>query len=241
MKFIWNLDPVAFSFLGIDIRWYGLVYIFGFLLTLHWGWHLWQSVNKKKKIKKEKFENLVFGTFFFGVLGGRLGEFIFYSPETFIYDFFEIFKVWNGGMSIHGGILGAMLFVFFWARKNKISFFQITDIFVIPLTIALMLGRGANFMNGELVGQLTDQSWGVIFPHVDEYFRHPSQLYEVLKNLLLFGILYSLFRRKLWEKRGILTGIFLMGMELCDFLLNFLENQMGGFIFSQQDKFSVFL
>lgn len=231
MKWIWNLDPVAFSIFGLDIRWYGLVYIFGFFLALYWGWYLWISINPKIKIKKEQFENLIFGTFFFGVLGGRIGEFLFYSPKTFIYDFFEIFKVWNGGMSIHGGILGSIIFIIFWTRKNNIHFLRVTDILVLPLAITLFLGRGANFLNGELVGTLTDQSWGVVFPHVDEYLRHPSQIYEMVKNLLLFGILSFGFQKKLWKKGGFLSGIFLIGYGSFRFFIEFFREPDGWIYF----------
>ncbi len=227
MKWIWNLDPIAFSIFGLDVRWYGLVYIFGFFLTLYWGQYLWNKTNLQGKVKKEQFENLVFGTFFFGILGGRLGEFLFYSPKTFIYNFFEIFKVWHGGMSIHGGIIGALLFVFFWCKKNKISFFHVIDIFTLPLTFTLFLGRGANFLNGELVGKLTDQSWGVVFPHIDEFLRHPSQLYEMGKNLLLFCILYFFFKQKKWKTEGFLASVFFIGYGTMRFIIEFFREPDG--------------
>ncbi len=227
MKWIWNFDPIAFSIFGLDIRWYGLVYMFGFFLALYWGWFLWSKTNLKKTIKKEQFENLIFGTFFFGVLGGRLGEFVFYSPKTFIYDFFEVFKIWHGGMSIHGGLLGSILFIFFWTERHKISFLSVLDILVLPLSFTLFLGRGANFLNGELIGKITDQSWGIVFPHIDNYLRHPSQLYEMGKNLFIFIILCVFFKNNFWKKRGFISGVFLFSYGILRFLIEFVREPDG--------------
>jgi phosphatidylglycerol:prolipoprotein diacylglycerol transferase len=233
MKWTWNLDPVAFYIFEFPIRWYSFVYIFGFFLALHWGWCLWKKINKKEKINKDQFENLILGSFLFGVLGGRLGEFIFYSPQIFIYDFWEIFKPWHGGMSIHGGILGSILFIFFWGKKKNIPFLKITDVLVLPLVFTLFLGRGANFINGELVGTITDQSWGVIFPDIDNKLRHPSQLYEMIKNLILFNLIFYLFQKKHWKTPGFLSGTFLFGYGLLRFIIEFYKESTPFFyIFS---------
>ncbi len=220
MHWTWNLDPIALHLFGLDVRWYGLVYVLGFFFTLYWSWHLWQKKHPKRTLSKLQFENFCFGLFFSGVIGGRLGVFLFYSPSTFIFDFFEIFKIWHGGMSIHGGVLGALIFGFFWTRKHKLSLLDFTDILVIPFALVLAFGRGANFMNGELVGRITDQSWGIIFPHIDEYLRHPSQLYEMAKNFILFGILYLVFRSENF-RRGQTSAFFLIGYGIMRFLIEF--------------------
>ncbi len=242
MTWTWNLDPVAFSFMGLEIRWYGLVYVLGFFLALHWGWYLWKKRNTPSNLTKEQFENFCFGTFFSGVLGGRLGEFLFYSPQTFLYDFWEIFKPWHGGMSIHGGLIGALIFAYLWSRKHKVSLLALTDILVIPLALVLAFGRGANFINGELVGRITNQSWGVIFPHIDQQLRHPSQLYEVTKNLILLGILYFGFTQKLWQKKGVLTAIFLIGYGILRFFIEYFREPDGLFgIFTTGQTLCIFM
>jgi len=140
-----------------------------------------------------------------------LGFFLFYSPETFSTNVLEIFRVWHGGMSIHGGILGAVLFGLVWAKFYKISALKVFDTLVLPLAIALGLGRIANFMNGELVGIPTNQTWGIIFPHVDNLLRHPSQFYEAGKNFILAIILFSLWHKNHGKKTGFLSVAFLLG------------------------------
>lgn len=232
MTYIWDLNPVAFSFLGLDVRWYGLVYILGFFLSLKLGFKLLERQKKQsktlQKINKESFENLLFGLFFSGLIGGRLGEFLFYSPSTFWTNSTEILKIWHGGMSIHGGIIGAALFGIFWSKKHNISFFLLADILVIPLTFTLFLGRIANFLNGELVGVPTEnQNWGVIFPYVDDLFRHPSQLYESAKNLFLFILLSWLYWKNQWKKPGFIFIIFLGGYGILRFLIEFFREPDG--------------
>lgn len=232
MTYFWDLDPIAFSFLGLDIRWYGLVYIFGFFFSLLFGFKLLKVQQKQnkilQKITKEDFENLLFGLFFSGLFGGRIGEFLFYSPSTFWTDFFEIFKVWHGGMSIHGGIIGSIFFGIFWTKKHKINFFVLADILVIPLAFTLFLGRIANFLNGELEGVPTEnQNWGVIFPYVDDLFRHPSQLYESSKNLFLFFLLFWFYRKEYWKKSGFIFSIFIGGYGILRFLIEFFREPDG--------------
>ncbi len=239
---IWNFDPIAFSLFGLDVRWYGLFYILGFFLALHLGWRLKDKLfSTENKISKETFENLTFGLFFSGVAGGRLGYFLFYAPETFVSDFFEIFKIWHGGMSIHGGIIGAIIFAFFWQRKYRIPFLWVTDIFVLPLSISLIFGRIANFLNGELIGRPTDVAWGMIFPHIDNLTRHPSQLYEAGKNLLLSLILLFFLARGAGKKRGLLTAIFLAGYGTFRFFIEFVKEPEGSvWILSNGQWLSVF-
>ena len=186
---------------------------------------------QKKSLKpawsKESFENMLVGLFMSGVLGGRLGFFLFYSPEVLWQAPVEILKIWQGGMSIHGGLLGGGAWLCFVAYKEKYKFLSLTDVLVIPLSLALMFGRLANFLNGELVGTPTDQTWGMIFPHIDDLYRHPSQLYEMAKNASLFLILNKLFAQKMWKKRGFLTGAFLLGYGVLRFLIEFVREPDG--------------
>jgi phosphatidylglycerol:prolipoprotein diacylglycerol transferase len=212
MKFIWHFDPVLFSIFGLDIRWYGLAYIAGFFLALFLSPKIAQK--KNLKISKIDFENLLFGIFLSGVIGGRLGFFLFYSLETFSTNFLEIFRIWHGGMSIHGGILGATIFGILWSKIHKKNALEIFDTLALPLAIALGFGRIANFINGELVGVPTDQSWGIIFPHIDNLYRHPSQLYETIKNWVLALILFVLCLKNYGNKKGFFSFVFLFGYGL---------------------------
>lgn len=222
---IWDFDPVAFSFFGLDVRWYGLSYLLGFFLCLHLGYFIGKSIDLK--ISRKSFEDIIFGMFLYGIVGGRLGEFLFYSPTTFFTDPLEIFKIWHGGMSIHGGVLGTLLFLLWSSRKKNFPFWKITDSIVIPLALALGFGRIANFINGELVGVPTDQTWGIIFPHVDNLLRHPSQLYETGKNFLLAFILFYCFRKDYWKHVGTLSGVFLVGYGVFRFCIEFFREPDG--------------
>ncbi len=218
MDFTWvhTLDPVALSAFGWEVRWYGLAYALGFFIVLLGGRKLLDRSDLE--IGHEEFEHLVFGGFLFGILGGRLGEFLFYAPHIFWTDPLEVFKIWHGGMSIHGGILGSAGWIAWWCRKNQISFLRIADILVVPLAFALALGRGANFVNAELVGVATDQTWGVMFPTYDYLLRHPTQLYELAKNLVLGGgLCFFFFRCQIWKRPGALLGIFLVGYGVMRF------------------------
>ena len=219
---IWDFDPVAFGFLGLEVRWYGLSYILGFFLVLKLGFN-YQKSSLKSALSKEAFENLLIGLFISGVVGGRLGFFLFYRSDIFLVDPLEILQIWHGGMSIHGGFLGSFAWLWFWARKNKQSLWALADILVIPMALALAFGRLANFLNGELVGTPTDQTWGMIFPHIDDLYRHPSQLYEMVKNIGLFIVLNKLFDQGLWKKRGLLTSVFVFGYGLLRFLIEFVR------------------
>lgn len=210
MTWTWDLNPVAFSLLGLDVRWYGIAYLLGFFVALHIGYLLHQKITSQPLPKKE-FENIIFGTFLGGVLGGRIGFFLFYDFQTILESPLELLKIWQGGMSIHGGIIGAVFFLFYWSKKHKHSLLELFDTLVLPLSIALVFGRLANFINGELVGRVTDQTWGVIFPHVDSKLRHPSQLYEMAKNTANTIILWYGISKEWYKYPGLLSALFCFG------------------------------
>lgn len=224
---IWTDHSVAFSVFGLDVRWYGIAYLVGFFLATYLGWKIYNKISRDfNKIDFKKWEDLIFGIFFAGILGGRLGEFIFYSPQVFINNPLEIFQIWHGGMSIHGGLLGALIFAIYWTRKHKKSLLLISDAVVLPLSITLGLGRITNFLNGELAGQPTDNDWGVVFPHVDNLLRHPTQLYESAGSFILAGFLW-LMLKKCGKFRGILTVLFLVGYGVTRFIIEFWKSPDG--------------
>jgi len=207
-----NLDPVLIDFGFIVIRWYSLAYIFGIIL----GWwlgkkiinHIIEDVNLKFNIKE--FDDLITYLIFSIIIGGRLGYILFYNLGYYIANPFDIFKVWEGGMSFHGALLGIIVGTYLFSKKKNVPVYFLLDIIACVSPIGIFLGRLANFINGELIGKVTTVSWAVIFPAIDSLPRHPSQLYEaVLEGAVLFLILNSLILRRGY-KIGTCSYLFLI-------------------------------
>lgn len=210
--FIHNFDPVLIDLGIISIRWYSLAYIFGILI----GW--WYGkiiIRKKHEIFNEKFELKIFDDLITYliisiIVGGRLGYVIFYNPQYFVLHPLEIFKIWQGGMSFHGALLGIVLGTYLFSKQRKIKTLFLLDVIACVAPIGIFLGRLANFINGELVGKISSVSWSVIFPSYDMLPRHPSQLYEaLLEGLILFIILNITFIKKSY-KIGTCSFVFLI-------------------------------
>ena len=194
-----NLDPVLLDFGFMVIRWYSLAYIFGIIL----GWwlgkkiikHILQQINLNFDIKE--FDNLITYLIISIIIGGRLGYVIFYNLGFYINNPLDVIKVWQGGMSFHGALLGIIIGTFLFSKKENVPTFFLLDIIACVSPIGIFLGRIANFINGELIGKVTEVSWSVIFPAIDSLPRHPSQLYEaVLEGIVLFFILNNLIFRQ---------------------------------------------
>ena len=204
--FINNFDPVAFKILTFDVRWYSLAYIIGILL----GWFLCKKIFIKNTNFSQKFDDYITYLILGIIIGGRLGYVIFYNFEHYINNLLDIFKIWEGGMSFHGALIGIIFGTYLFAKVKNISTFFLLDIIACVSPIGIFLGRIANFINGELVGKITTVSWGVIFPAVDTLARHPSQLYEaILEGLVLFFLLNKIIFRKVY-KLGFCSSLFLI-------------------------------
>ena len=207
-----NLDPVLISFGFIVIRWYSLAYIFGIIL----GWWLGKKIIKSIikdvnfKFNVKDFDDLITYLIISIIIGGRLGYILFYNLGYYIANPFDIIKVWEGGMSFHGALLGIIVGTYFFSKKKNVPTYFLLDIVACVSPIGIFLGRLANFINGELVGKVTAVSWGVIFPAIDNLPRHPSQLYEaILEGAVLFLVLNILiFRNK--YKMGTCSYLFLI-------------------------------
>ncbi|MFO7761657.1 MAG: prolipoprotein diacylglyceryl transferase [Thermodesulfobacteriota bacterium] len=217
-----QIDPVIFSFGPVQIRWYGLMYVLGFIAT-------YLLIRKQirlynlKELKKH-FDNLNTILIICLIIGGRLGYVFFYNPGYYLQHPMEILATWHGGMSFHGGLIALIVGGYIFCRLKKLDFLNITDSYIVTAPIGLGLGRLGNFINGELYGRITDQPWGMIFPGVNHYPRHPSQLYEALvEGLLLFIILWPMNRKK-YEKNwpaGIIFVFFLILYGVFRFLVEF--------------------
>lgn len=206
MIYFHDLNPVALNIGPLSIYWYGIMYLIGFVLG--YIYLLRSDFVKKRNFSKDDIENVFFYALLAVIVGGRLGHFVFYAPRQLIESPLEIFKVWNGGMSIHGGIIAMAIAFTVLSWKHKKHFLDISDIVVVPATLGLAFGRIGNFINGELWGKPTDQSWGVVFSHADDKLRHPSQIYSSIKQLLISCMLYLLSKRD--PKRGTLSFAFLL-------------------------------
>ncbi len=195
-----NLDPVLIDFGFIEIRWYSIAYIFGILIGWWFGKKIINHILKKTslKFKLEDFDDLISYLIISIILGGRIGYVIFYNLKYYIFNPLEIVKVWEGGMSFHGALLGIIIGTYFFSKKKGVSLFFLLDVIASVAPIGIFLGRVANFINSELVGKVTNTSWSVIFPLVDSFPRHPSQLYEaILEGIVLFIILnFLIFKKK---------------------------------------------
>ena len=194
-----NLDPVMLNLGIFDVRWYSLAYILGFLIGWKFGKKIINHILKKTNLKfnLNDFDDLITYLIISIILGGRLGYVIFYNLEFYLANPLSVIKVWEGGMSFHGALIGIIIGTYLFSRKKNIPTFFLLDVIACVSPVGIFLGRIANFINGELYGKVTMGSWGVIFPAVDMLPRHPSQLYEaLLEGLVLFLILNIVIFKK---------------------------------------------
>ena len=216
-----GLDPVALQIGPLALRWYSLAYIVG--IVAGW-WLLLRMVRRPgSPMTAKHVDDLVTWCTLGVILGGRLAYVIFYNPSQYLQNPMDVFKLWEGGMSFHGGLAGVILAIFLYARSQGLSALRILDYVAVVTPIGLLLGRFANFVNGELWGRPTDGTWGIIFPDAGPDPRHPSQLYEAaLEGALLLIVLTFLFwgtRARL--KPGLLGGVFILGYGLSRFAIEF--------------------
>jgi phosphatidylglycerol---prolipoprotein diacylglyceryl transferase len=209
-----NINPTLLHLGPLEIRWYGLVYVFGFLLGIWWL----QKYRSKVGLTKEQVWDFMF-YLILGVLVGARLFMIIWQPAYYLSSPFNIFKVWEGGMSFHGGFVGAALASYLYSRKHHINLARLADIVCVPAIFALALGRVANFINGELVGRLWDGSLCVVFPGFDDC-RHPSTLYAAGNRFLVFGWLYFLSLKKEF-KPGFIFWNFVFFEGLGRFIVDF--------------------
>ena len=207
-----QIDPILFELGPLAIRWYALAYVAGIFL----GWWLLKRLsdqNSPPLLNQKALDDVIIYAIFGIILGGRFGYVMFYNLPYYMQHPLEALKIWQGGMSFHGGLLGVTLAMLLFAYRFKIHALKLADLLAVVAPIGLFFGRIANFINGELWGRATDVPWAMIFPTGGNIPRHPSQLYEAaLEGGLLFIILLSLASfTNIREKTGMLMGLFLMG------------------------------
>ena len=225
--FINNFDPVAIQFFSFEIRWYSLAYIVGILI----GWILSKKIFISNAEIKIKFDDYITFLILGIIIGGRLGYVFFYNFSYYSTNLLDIFKIWQGGMSFHGGLIGIIISSIWFAKKNNQNPFNYLDIVSLVAPIGIFFGRIANFINSELYGIETNLPWGVKFIQVDDLYRHPSQLYEALfEGIILFIILLYFRNKGLLKTPGIISSLFLIFYSTFRFVIEFFrapDNQLG--------------
>lgn len=220
-----QIDPVLIQIGPLAIRWYALAYIIGILAAWRYAGSmisrpaLWGE--RGPPVDKTGLEDLVLWITLGIIIGGRLGHVLFYTPGMVLSDPLEILRVWNGGMSFHGGCLGVLVAVGVFVRRRGLDLLSLGDLVCAVVPIGLFLGRIANFINGELWGRPTDLPWAMVFPAAGPEPRHPSQLYEAaLEGVLLFLVLrWATHRAGLLSRPGVTAGLFFAGYGLARILV----------------------
>ena len=221
-----QFDPVAIHIGPLAVHWYGLMYLLAFMQFL-WLGKLRVRTLSRPGWDDKMMDDLLFYGIFGVVLGGRLGEVLFYNPSYYLSRPLEILAVWQGGMSFHGGFLGVLVAMALFARQHKLTWLQLMD-FIAPLVpLGLGAGRIGNFINAELWGRPTNAAWGMVFPNADDLPRHPSQLYEfALEGLALFALMWLYSRKP--RPVGAVSGLFLIGYGGFRFVVEYTRNPDDG-------------
>ena len=216
-----QFDPAAIRIGSFAIHWYGLMYLMAFAQFLLLGRLRIRSLQYQSLGWTYKdLEDLLFAGVLGVVLGGRLGYTLFYQPGFYLAHPLNILKLWEGGMSFHGGLLGVILAMFWFAHRHKTTFFVVSDLVAPLVPFGLAFGRLGNFINGELWGRPTDLPWAMIFPQVDMLPRHPSQIYQFFGEGILLGVVLWIFSSKP-RPLGQVSGLFLLGYGVCRFFAEF--------------------
>ncbi|MBP3440665.1 MAG: prolipoprotein diacylglyceryl transferase [Tidjanibacter sp.] len=225
---VWNVDPVAFSIFGLEIRYYGIFWALAFIA----GIYFFTNFVRREKLPEKLVDSLFWCATLLGILGARLGHCLFYEPEVYLAEPLRILNIREGGMASHGAALGFLLGLVIFSRMNKISFWWAADRIMIPVAIGGAGVRLGNLMNSEIYGCQTDLPWGFIFQRNGETVAmHPTQIYEALFYVLVFVVLLWLYyKRDAGRKHpSLLFGVGLVGIFLSRFLLEFIKNDQVAF------------
>ena len=218
-----SISPIALSFGFLDIRWYSLAYIFAFII----GSFIIKKLNKRyyNHLSEKQIDSFFIWAVIGVIIGGRAGYVLFYQTNLILLDPLYVLKIWNGGMSFHGGLIGMIISIYLFSIKNNIDFFYLSDLVSLTAPIGLFFGRISNFINTELYGKITDFPFAVIYPSIDNEARHPSQLYEAFfEGIILFIILFVYFNRDIKKnKMGNISSLFLIFYSLFRFFIEYVR------------------
>ena len=222
---IWNFDPVAISFFGLKVYWYGIL----FFLAIISGLQTMKVIYRKEKMPIEHLYDQLLSLLIGVFLCARLVECLFYHPQYYWNNPLKYFAIWEGGLASHGGALGALIVVFLYTKKYNISFLWLFDRFAISIAIFAFFVRVGNFINSEILGIPTDLPWGVTFQRVDMLPRHPVQLYEAFTFLGIFVLLVCIYNRSKIIHKGSLLGLFLSLTFVSRFLLEYFKERQASY------------
>ena len=210
--YIHNLNPIIFDFGILSLRWYSLAYLIGIIFGWWYGKKIILDINKRKKenYQLNLFDDYITYLIISIIIGGRLGYVLFYNFNYFFSNPLEIFFIWRGGMSFHGGLLGIIIATIIFSKKEGFDKLVLLDVVSCVAPVGIFFGRLANFINGELYGKPTDLPWAVIFPMVDSQGRHPSQIYEALLEGVILFLILNFILRKVSQKKGECAALFLI-------------------------------
>lgn len=222
----WNADPILLQLGPLAIHWYGVLFAGGFLL----GYQIMQWIYHREGQPTEQLDKLLTYIFIGTVLGARLAHVVFYEPEYYFSNPWEILKIWKGGLASHGGTLGVLLAIVVFVRQHSdVRILWLLDRLAIPTALTACFIRLGNFMNSEIVGLPTDGSWGVVFEKVDVLPRHPVQLYEAGCYALIFVLLLVLYRLNKMQREGLAFGLFMTLIFGSRFLLEFFKTPQAAY------------
>ncbi len=223
----WNISPAIVEFGNFEIRYYGLFFALGFLIS----YYIVQNFYKREGLPVEEVDKLTLYVLLGAILGARLGHVFFYEPDYYLAHPGEILKVWHGGLASHGGTIGILIALIFYFRKFKRSYLWTLDRIAVPTALTATLIRLGNLMNSEIYGHETSLPWGFVFERNGETVpKHPTQIYEALSYLVIFLILWVIYRKKGKETpHGLIVGIFLVAVFGMRFFIEFIKNDQVAF------------
>lgn len=234
--YIHNINPTLIEIGPLEIRWYGLIFLLGFIMGFFWLDY--QRKKNKINLTKDDIYDLIFYLALGIVIGSRLFEVLFWEPGYYFSNPSKIIAIWEGGLAFHGGLFGAILAIYWFSKKKKISLAKLADILVIPAVFGLALGRIANFINGELWGTITNVSWCVKFPGV-EGCRHPVQIYGAIKRFIVLGILLLINKKE--HKDGFLAWNMILFLGVGRFIVDFVREDARFILLSTGQYFSILM
>ncbi|BAJ03612.1 prolipoprotein diacylglyceryl transferase [Shewanella violacea] len=224
--FVWNIDPVLISFMGLKVHWYGAL----FATAIACGFQVMKRIYIKEKLPVESLDNLLMYCVIGIIIGARLAHCIFYDPAYYLSNPLKIFAIWEGGLASHGGGLGAILALYYYRRKMDMPFLFLLDRLAIATAIFGFFVRIANFMNSEILGLPSNVPWAIIFERVDILPRHPAQLYEAFAYLAIFIGLWAVYKyTEMKQKEGAIFGLFLVLVFSARFAIEFVKVKQAAY------------